>query len=198
MAVEKTDFDDWLKQDLKRDLFFRAGCWLAIALLATYLSVRVDARTINDYLSSQTNAVFRTANIVGTISILMGFLALMFKDMEALDPQDWGLGTRRGWYGGMVRRLAGDMILWTLGALVSVMLVAAIAGANSASTYKDWAVFSIFYLVLVLMVVAMGLLNVFVRRAEPLLGVHYPHVKAVLFGYPVLIIVGALYIWFHH
>jgi len=37
-----------------------------------------------------------------------------------------------------------------------------------------------------------------VRRAEPLLGVQYPHAKAVLFGYPILIVVGALYTWFHH
>lgn len=198
MAVDKTKFDDWLKEDLKRDLFFRGGCWIAVALLATYFSVQVDARSINDYLSSQTNAVFRTANIVGTISILMGLLALMFKDMEELDPSTWGRETCRGWYGGMVRRLAGDMTLWTLGALVSVMLVAGIAGANSASTIADWALFSIFYSILLGMVVVVGVLNILVRRAEPLVAKKYRNPKVLFVAYPVVIVLGIVYIWFNH
>lgn len=198
MAVDKTKFDDWLKADLKRDLIFRAACWIAVALLATYFSVQVDARSINDYLSSQTNAVFRTANIVGTISILLGLLALMFKDMEELDPPTWGRETCLGWFGGMVRRLAGDMTLWTLGALVSVMLVAGIAGAKSASTVADWALFSVFYLILLGMVVTVGWLNILVRRAEPLVAKKYRNPKVTSIVYPAVIVLGIVYIALLH
>ena len=171
MGLESTKFDEWLKKDLRRDLFFRAGWCIVIALVAAYLAVQVDARSINDYLGSQANAVFRTANIVGTFSILLGLLALMFKDMEHLANQTWGRDTRLGWYGGIVRRLAGDITLWTLGALISVMLVAAFAGASSASTFADWALFSFYYLLLLFMLGVLGWLNIVIRRAEPMMAV---------------------------
>jgi len=199
MPVEKTKFDDWLKENLWRDLVFRSASWVVIALLASYFALAIDATSANDYFKSHAKNVLRLSNILGTVAIALGLVAMMFKDMEVLSPTIWGRDSFLGLVGGIFRRLAGDLTLWTLGALVSVLLTITVYGAIAAgSTWKDWAIFSFFYLVLAGMCLVIAFLNVYVRRAEALLSQKFKNVYLIGFSYVVIIIGCPTYLYCMH
>ncbi|WP_426339718.1 hypothetical protein ACN9MZ_26055 [Pseudoduganella sp. S-14] len=195
MATEKTVFDDWLKENLWRDLVFRATFWFVIASIGAYYSLTIDSQSTNEYLKRQSNSVFRTANIIGTVSILLGIVAMMFKDMEPLS-NIWARDSRLGRIGGVFRRLAGDMTLWTLGALVSTLFVIGLVGFRSAGTLTEWALFTFLYLILVAMGFMAALLNVHVRRAEPFLATKLKDPRWVLAIYVVGILGCPLYLYY--
>ncbi|MGW8394491.1 hypothetical protein [Pseudoduganella sp. HUAS MS19] len=195
MATEKTVFDDWLKENLWRDLVFRATFWFAIASIGAYYSLAIDSQTANEYLKRQSNSVFRTANIVGTISILLGIVAMMFKDMEPLSNR-WTRDSKLGRIGGVFRRLAGDMTLWTLGALVSTLFVIGLVGFRSTGSLAEWALFTFLYLILVAMCFMAALLNVHVRRAEPLLATKLQNPRWMLAIYITAILGCPLYLYY--
>lgn len=190
MATEKTKFDDWLKDNLWRDLIFRSVTWISVASLASYLSLSVDAVTANQYLKNQTNTVVKLSNIVGTIAILLGLIAMIFKDMEAVSPGIWGKETLLGgWIGGFLRRLAGDLTLWTLGALVTVLFSITVYGLLASGTsWRDWAIFSFSYLLIAILCIFVAGLNVLVRRAETFLPEMFSNSYVVLCCYVATII----------
>ncbi|MCG2584169.1 hypothetical protein [Massilia sp. TS11] len=194
MATEKTVFDDWLKDNLWRDLLFRAAFWVVIASLGAYYSLAIDAQSANDYLKRQSNSVFRLANIIGTTAIFLGLVAMMFKDLEQLSPKLWGRASTLGKVGGVFRRLAGDMTLWTLGALVSTLFVVGIVGFRSTGSWGGWALFTFLYLLLAAMCFIVAMLNVYVRRAEPLLATKFKNVRCVLTAYVLMILGCPLYL----
>ena len=199
MAVEKTRFDDWLKENLWRDLIFRSFIWVSIASLASYFTLTIDAADANKYFKGQTNSVFRLSNVFGTIAIFLGLVAMMFKDMEVLSPSMWGRNTRLGGIGGFFRRLAGDLTLWTLGALVAVLLTITVYGAiANGTTSRDWAIFSIFYLLVAAMCLAVAFLNVYVRRAEAFLSEKFKNPYGVGLSYIVIIIGCPIYLYYRH
>jgi uncharacterized membrane protein (Fun14 family) len=194
MAVEKTRFDDWLKENLWRDLIFRSFIWVSIASLASYFTLAIDAVDANNYFKSQTNSAFRLSRVFGTIAILLGLVAMMFKDMEVLSPNMWGRNTMLGGVGGFFRRLAGDLTLWTLGVLVAVLLAITVYGViASGATWGDWAIFSFFYLLVAAMCLAVAFLNVYVRRAEPFLSEKLKNPLAVGIGYVAAIVGFPIY-----
>lgn len=199
MAVEKTRFDDWLKDNLWRDLIFRSFMWVSIASLASYFTLVVDAAAANDYFKGQTNTVFRLSNVFGTIAIFLGLVALMFKDMEVLSPNIWGRSSFLGGVGGFFRRLAGDLTLWTLGALVSVLLTITVYGAiATGATWKDWAIFSLIYLLVAGMGFAVAFLNVYVRRAKSPLSEKFKNPYGVGLCYIVAITGCPVYLYYMH
>lgn len=72
-----------------------------------------------------------------------------------------------GWLAGAVRRLAGDLSLWTLGAIItlssSFILVATIVEIKPS----DYLPLGIFTATAVMMIVGIGAINFFVRRSTP-------------------------------
>ena len=199
MAVEKTAFDTWLKDNLWRDLLFRTVIWVSVALLAAYFAFNVDVLSANAYFKSQTNNAVRLANIIGVIAIFLGLAALLFKDLEAAEPTFWGQTRFMGQVGGVFRRLAGDLTLWALGVLVSVLIAVTIYGvAAKGASWRDWALFSVTYLILICMCLTVAFLNVYVRRIEPFLAKNVK--RPILIGLIYLVaIFGIGYaIYFRH
>lgn len=188
MAVETTVFDTWLKANLWRDLLFRTAIWVSVALLAAYFAFNVDVLSANAYFKSQTNNAVRLVNIIGVIAIFLGLVALLFKDLEAVKPTFWGQTRCMGKLGGVFRRLAGDLTLWALGILVSGLIAVTICGvAAKGASWKDWAIFSVTYLIVICMCLAIAFLNVYVRRAEPFLAKEMR--RPVLIGLIYLVII---------
>jgi hypothetical protein len=167
MSTDSSRFDDWLKKDLRRDLAFRATIWTTVAMSAAYFAIRVDATSVNAYLIRQSNSILRSANIIGSAAICLGIAAMMFKDMEVLAPKRWGRATLLGGIGGVVRRLAADLTLWTLSALISMLVAGAWVGfASHGESLAAWALFSAWIGIFGVMVFGVATLNVWVRRSD--------------------------------
>lgn len=201
MAAEKTWFDTYLKRNMWKDLAFRAAIWVFIALLAAYNALNVSSVSIKEYLGSANNLI-PLVNILGTVAIALGLIALMFKDMESLDEKRWGQDVALGRIGGLFRRLAGDLTLWTIGVLVTLLVVVTVAGFNSSFSFKNpsditgLAIFSILYILYVAMTILVATLNVYVRREESSpIAFKFKNPKYILIGYIVVILCLPLYLW---
>lgn len=171
MATDKNPFDDLLKKKLQRDLLFRVFIWAIIAgLTAYYASSRPNFSAV-EFFARVAATVMPVLNVIGVTAIFLSVFALLFKDLEALHPEWWGSRRRLAMATGVVRRTSGDLTLWVIGALVTV-LAAATVGVTSefvggrAST-SDLARVGLLYITLVMMLIVVGFLNVMVRRIDP-------------------------------
>ncbi|OPG72329.1 hypothetical protein B1219_19565 [Pseudomonas ogarae] len=167
MSTDKNQFDDWLKQNLVRDLVFRALVWLIISIIAAYFAIHTLNIPPLDYLDRMGKSLGRLVNSLGSVSILLCLPALMFKDLEAIVKNPRRKAFMGGCFAGAVRRLAGDLSLWTLGAIItlssSFLLVATIVELKSS----DYLPLGVFTATAVMMIAGIGTINFFVRRSAP-------------------------------
>ena len=196
VATEKTWFDDWLKDKLCRDIIFRVALWISISITAMYFSIYQDAVSIHGYFKNTSNSLVRLANSVGTISIVLGIVALMFKDLEFLESQKYGQHKKVGKVGGILRRLAGDLTLWTLGLLVTFLCIVTIAGYKATGNMTEVVVFTLAYVLLLFMAIGVACFNIFIRRANPSPFVNVFKKPWIAFVCYSLIIVVVIYVAF--
>lgn len=167
MATETTRFDTYLKGRLQRDLFFRGLVWTTVPAIASYYGIQFEHLEPLQFMMRTTDAVMRILDIVGSFAIFLAVAALMFKDLENRDCATWGQATKRGYFGGIVRRLAGDLTLWSLGALLTILTVALVAIAFANTSLPVIAILIGFFVVLLTWLSVFCVMNIHVRREEP-------------------------------
>jgi uncharacterized membrane protein YhaH (DUF805 family) len=86
------------------------------------------------------------------------------------------------------------MTLWTLGALVSTLFIVGLVGFRTTGSSAEWALFTVLYLLLAAMCLIVAVLNVHVRRAEPLLTARFQNAHWVLAAYVLAILGCPLYL----
>lgn len=173
MATDKNAFDDYLKAKLHRDILFRVVIWLFVAGLATYYASRSKQFTSLSHFQRVADALAPMVNVIGVGAIVLSGLALLLKDLESVSPDTWGQSTHRGKWGGVVRRLAGDLGLWVVGALTTllsaVMFLAFDAYRLEQMTRSNVSAIGLMFVVFAMFAVFIAFLNTLVRRAQPLL-----------------------------
>lgn len=185
MSTDKNLFDDYLKKNLVRDLVFRALVWLVISGIAAYFAIHTLNIQPLDYLDRMGKSLGRLVNSVGSVSILLCLPALMFKDLEASVKTPGYKAFMGGCFAGAIRRLAGDLSLWTLGAIItlssSFLLVATIVKLQSS----DYLPLFVFTATAVMMIAGIGAINFLVRRSAPtplMTCTNNPTVISVVYG----------------
>ncbi len=173
MSADKTWFDDKLKGNLFFDLGFRFLVWLSVAFLALkHASAKSDFSPIDAFMASQENLMPVVVDVM-TVSFVLCTLAMLLKDLEHASPAHWGQDTKLGRAGGIVRRLAGDLTLWIIGAMVTLLASLAVlaiyihqAGAwsNDVTTLVTF-----FFFVLAISTAIFSVVSVWVRRKTSLL-----------------------------
>jgi hypothetical protein len=165
MSTSDTKLDTALKKHLGLDLAFRSVLWLAISGGAAHLALSSGTAPV-EYLGRVSSALAPLVNTLGVIGLLLSVLALLLKDLEATLPPTAQEATR-GWLGGFVRRVAGDLSLWTFGALLTMLCVLAIAVAEVDMSMSERAAVMSLGALLLLMTLLTGMASIFVRRAGP-------------------------------
>lgn len=173
MSTDKTWFDDRLKAKLQLDLAFRLVVGACISTVAAVTAYAQGLVTGIDYLKRVSDSAMPVMNVVGTLAIVLCFVALMFKDAQEVGGKPWGYDSRIGKFGGFFRRLAADLSLWVVGALVlllsSVVVAAGFEVHADRMTAKGAAALGFLFLFLVAALLVVGVLNVLVRRPIALL-----------------------------
>ena len=167
MSTDKNDFDDFLKKKLYRDLLFRSVIWIGIASATGYLAVFYRGIQPLEYLERVSATLAPLANTLGTFSLLLCVLAMMLKDLEVTLKNEKQIAAARGYLGGAVRRLAGDLSLWTLGALTTLLSTFVIAIFNVTMTAGEYAAVGSLGLLLMVLTLFTAVANVLVRRLGP-------------------------------
>ena len=113
---------------------------------------------------------------VMTVSFVLCTLAMLLKDLEHASPAYWGQDTTLGRAGGIVRRLAGDLTLWIIGAMVTLLASLAVLAIyiHQAGAWSDDATtfVTFFSLILAISTAIFSVVSVWVRRRTSLLTSH--------------------------
>ena len=167
MATEKTCFDDWLKDRLYRDIVYRFALVASVSSLATYFALVRRSIPALRYFSQLTDSVAPLVNTFGSFGAALCVLAMMLKDLEVLSSNDFGQESLPGKLGGVVRRVAGDISLWTFGALTAMVIAASVAAVSASATVSNALSLLLPYFLSVALLIGTGIANFFVRRKEP-------------------------------
>lgn len=171
MATDKSAFDDYLKEELHRDILFRVLVWAFVAGLATYYASRSAQFTSISHLQRMADSLGPMVNAIGVAAIVLAGVALVLKDLENVSPAYWGQSSIAGRLGGFIRRLAGDLTLWVVGALVTILSAVAFVAFDAyraeQMTTKNFAAIFMMFFVFILFAVIVSILNVLVRRPGP-------------------------------
>lgn len=142
-----------------------------VSIIAFLYASNADQFEVVAYLGEVASRLGPIVNLIGVTAILLSFLALILKDLEHVSPESWGRGTRASWWGGIIRRLAGDLTLWTYGGFISFffcLLGATISEwVSDEITLNDVIVLLFAYPMMIFFISITGLLNVFVRKESP-------------------------------
>ena len=171
MATDRTAFDDYLKDRLHRDILFRVLVWASVAGLATYYASRSAEFTSVSHLQRVADSLTPMVNAIGVSAIILSGIAMVLKDLENISPAYWGQSTVAGRIGGLIRRLAGDLGLWVVGALVTILSAVAFVAIDAyrvdqMTTKNFWAILTMFF-VFVMFAAIVSFMNVLVRRLAP-------------------------------
>lgn len=167
MSIDSNEFDSWLKAKLYRDIIFRSIIWFGISFATGYLAILYRGISPIEYFRGMGDTLMPLVNTIGTFSLLLCVLALMLKDLEATLGCSRRVDATRGRLGGFIRRLAGDLSLWTLGAFVTITAAIVLVVLKSTIYPNDYAIIGVLILVLLVFIVAIATANIFVRRNGP-------------------------------
>jgi DMSO/TMAO reductase YedYZ heme-binding membrane subunit len=167
MSTDVNAFDQYLKNCLYRDLLFRTIVWLGVSLATGFLVITFGGSTALSYFERVGKTLAPLVNSIGVGGLLLCLLALFLKDLEFVSKNAKTIAATRGMLGGFVRRLAGDISLWTLGALVAMLSAMIIALLHTSMSKLEVGAVSSLAFLLVLMAALTSIANVFVRRSGP-------------------------------
>lgn len=167
MSTDVNKFDQYLKERLYRDLLFRATVWLLISLVTSAGAIYIGGSVALVYFERVGDTLAPLVNTIGVGGLLLCLLALLLKDLEFVSKNEKTIAATRGMLGGFVRRLAGDISLWTLGALVTMLSAMMVVLYHVSMSNSELAAVFFLLFLLVLMTILTSLANVFVRRSGP-------------------------------
>lgn len=167
MATDKNEFDDWLKRKLYRDLIFRTIVWAFISTLAAYYAIAVMAIDPLVYLDRMGKSLVKLVNSLGSAALLLCLPALLFKDLEEVVENQKIKNFMKGCFAGAIRRLAGDLSLWLLGAVVTMLSSFILVAFQVKIECKEYGAIALFTVVMFCLIIVTGGMNFFVRRVAP-------------------------------
>jgi len=166
MLTDDNTFDKKLKTNLFLDLGFRFGLWLLVSLAIASIALGRGESLLNHFDRMQ-SSLAPLANTFGTFSLLLCVLALLLKDVEHTTTSDRVRKATHGMLGGFVRRAAGDLSLWLLAALSSLLSTFVLAVASAPVSPSEYGVVAYLGVFLVLLAGFTAIANVYVRRGGP-------------------------------
>lgn len=174
MTTEKNCFDDYLKQQLWRDIVFRLLVLFTITGTTLFFAARTTGFSALVYLEKMGETIGPVLNTVGLFALFLAVCALMFKDLDHQSPH-WSQQTRAGKFGAFVRRLASDLMLWMLGIFGTLLCITGLATVDvwhkNGLSLLGGLQLGYVYGLLVLGVTVTAAMNILIRRpAAPLAG----------------------------
>ena len=186
MPLDKNRFDTYLKDIPVRDLAFRGVAWALVSALSAFYAIKRGVPPLEN-LNRLAESAVPVINSVAAASIFMALFALAAKDLEAVNPNSFGQQTRVGLFGGFFRRVGGDFMLWTLGALVSILTAALVAFATVGVAPNEFKTVIRLFVYLAIFIFIIGGVKYFVRREQPSFALHLTKSPTLLLiGYAVV------------
>ncbi|WP_454241415.1 hypothetical protein [Pseudomonas sp. HLS-6 TE3448] len=182
ITITDTDIERTLKQSPFRDVCFRAFVFVVIASVATLTGIKhFDPLA---YLDGVGRSVAPMLNIMGSIALILCIPALMTKDLEVALRNAQYRAMARGRLAGLSRRLASDLTLWSLGALIGLLTSLLIVMTKVQLRPDDYPPAAVTITWIVCLIIAMSMANIQIRlpRPTPLASLHPALVGLIYVG----------------
>lgn len=127
MKAEENIVESWLKKSLWRDLIYKIGMWCVIAALSFYIAGKTVDFDIASYLIGFLSKRMPELNYGWMVLCLLIPLSFYLKDLEAMKPDRWGMQSRRGKAGALLRKVTSDLLLWSSGISTALLITSLIA-----------------------------------------------------------------------
>lgn len=116
--------------------------------------------------------------------------AMLLKDLEHVAPRYWSQDTIAGRIGGVIRRLAGDLTLWILGAQITLLASLSVVAVyiHKLDAWSDGAIqfVTLFAIVFVVSSAVFSVVSVWVRKKTSLVTSHQKFLNIFDTGWKVL------------
>lgn len=112
MKAEDNLVDSWLKESVKREMYFRVGAWSIFTVLVFYISFKDPSFALINYAFPFIQKELDKLNFVWAFLFYPVLLAFFFKDIKHSKPDKWGGGTVYSNLGMIVKKLTGELLLW--------------------------------------------------------------------------------------
>lgn len=123
MKAEDNLVDSWLKESVKREMYFRVGAWSIFTVLVFYISFKDPSFALINYAFPFIQKELDKLNFVWAFLFYPVLLAFFFKDIKHSKPDKWGGGAVYSNLGMIVKKLTCELLLWVSGISVSLFLV---------------------------------------------------------------------------
>ncbi len=190
-------FDVCLKKNLWGDLGYRCVIWFGAPSLVAAFALRGSGVSVAKYASGVVDKIGPPLDMVGVTSMALCTIALWLKDL-AHCASPTVVRRADGYVAGIVRRTAGDVSLWVLGGLSTLIATFVLAWIASGVRWNELGAALAVLVKLAVFWLTLGLLNVLVRRGPPTPLARHKHLgnpRAISTFYALVLVAMAGSLW---
>ncbi|WP_380184626.1 hypothetical protein [Kalamiella sp. sgz302252] len=111
-SAETSFIETWIKEDLRREIYYRLSFWTLSALITYYAISHSTGFSAIDYFMGYTKNTTKLLQFIAFSNIFIFMIAISFKDMEVKYKGAWSQEKPLGKFGSLIRKINGDWLLW--------------------------------------------------------------------------------------
>lgn len=201
MKAEENVVDEWIKESVRREIYYRIGVWCSITIIVLYISSQAPAFALTEYVVPFVKKLYDQLNFIWTFVYFLILVSFFFKDMAYMKKDKWGDKSNQHIFGMVLKKITSEILLWSAGIATSLITIIVLCfpvilfndGKADFSTYLLSAVIILSTLPFTAMIFS---LYYFLRLDRPAiyrLTNSYTLTKAIYLL--LLLSCGAMYIW---
>lgn len=123
MKAEDNLVDNWLKQSVKREIYFRLGAWSLFTIIAFYISFKEPTFELSDYAIPLIKKMLQQLNFVWKFLFYLMLIAFFLKDIRYSEPDKWNGDNIQSKAGMIATKLTCELLLWVGGASTALLVI---------------------------------------------------------------------------
>lgn len=123
MKAGKNIIDDWVKNDLRLEIFYRIIAWSSFTIATYVFSSFKYGFSVIDYYKNYTPTPLSIINAFLPLMIMLTAISVMFKDMDIKQGGIWSQGCWLGMFGAIFCKISSEVMLWIIGISYSLILI---------------------------------------------------------------------------
>lgn len=123
MKAEENVVDEWIKESVRREIFYRMGVWCSITIIVLYISSHVPAFSLTEYVVPFVKKMYDQLNFIWTFVYFLILISFFFKDMAYIKKEKWGNKSNRHIVGMLLKKITSEILLWSAGIAISLVTI---------------------------------------------------------------------------
>lgn len=123
MKAEENVVDEWIKQSVRREIYYRIGVWCSITIIVLYISSQAPAFALPEYVVPFVKKLYDQLNFIWTFVYFLILVSFFFKDMAYMKKDKWGDKSNRHIFGMILKKITSEILLWSAGIATSLITI---------------------------------------------------------------------------